>query len=140
MKEKEIKTRSKKEDFDIITNFEVEANKRKKMIEDAMRDLESQRFKMKEYSQKIQEYDILCEEYKKLYHKYKTVDKNFKKYLTTTKSIYEEIDKLKDTAIDVTKENQELRNILTTLVRKVGIDIVAQAANKKESELKKYLD
>ncbi len=140
MKEKEIKTRSKKEDFDIITNFEVEANKRKKMIEDAMRDLESQRFKMKEYSQKIQEYDILCEEYKKLYHKYKTVDKNFKKYLTTTKSIYGEIDKIKDTAIDVTEENQELRNILTTLVKKVGIDIVAQAANKKESDLKKYLN
>lgn len=140
MKEKEVKLRSRQEDLNIITNFEIEANKRKKMIEDAMRDLESQRFKMKEYSQKLQEYDILCEEYKKLYHKYKTVDKNFKKYLTTTKSIYEEIDKLKDTAIDVTKENQELRNILTTLVRKVGIDIVAQAANKKESELKKYLD
>ena len=140
MKEKEVKLRSRQEDLNIINNFEVEANKRKKMIEDAMRDLESQRFKMKEYSQKLQEYDILCEEYKKLYHKYKTVDKNFKKYLTTTKSIYEEIDKLKDTAIDVTKENQELRNILTTLVRKVGIDIVAQAANKKESELKKYLD
>ena len=48
---KENKMRSRQEDLNIINNFEVEANKRKKMIEDAMRDLESQRFKMKEYSQ-----------------------------------------------------------------------------------------
>lgn len=140
MKEKEIKNSNNYNAKDIISNFEVEAFKRKKMIEDAMKDLESQKSKIGEYHQKLQEYDILCEEYKKLYRKYKTVDKEFKRYLATTKAIYHEIDKLKDTTINMTKENQELRTILNTLVKKVGIDIVAQAANLEEDELKLYLD
>lgn len=129
-----------KEANDIIASVELEATKRKKMIDDAMKDLESQKNKISEYNQKLQEYDILCEEYKKLYHKYKNVDKNFKKYLETTKAIYKEIDKLKDTTIEVTKESAFLRNILTTIVNKVGIDIVAKAGNIDEEELKTYLN